>query len=105
MKEITDLTYNSSLIYKNHDLPFILYFYTNSCVYCKPVEKKISEIEIPIYKINLEENLKLKEAFNVRMIPTIILCNKNKKIKLKRSGELISKKELLEIVKKENFDD
>lgn len=60
----------------NNKESFIVDFYANWCGKCHSVaamlEKYKDKVEIPIYKINIQDNLSLKEKYEVLQLPTII---------------------------------
>jgi len=64
--------------------PCVLDFYADWCSPCKPQETILTElskenVEIDFYKINVEEEPDLAELFNIKNLPTIILCSKEQK--------------------------
>lgn len=55
---------------------FLVDFYSDYCGKCRQVaqwvEKKKDQINMPIYKINIDHRKKLQQKYNISMLPTII---------------------------------
>jgi len=68
-------------LYKN-DIPCIIDFYATWCKPCKTIDRVLTKLEkqntdIIFYTIDIEEEYELAEIFNIKNLPTMILCSKN----------------------------
>lgn len=72
LQSITDSNYDS-LVQENKEI--IIDFYGTWCGPCKMQEKILenSNIGVPIFKCNIDENLDLATIFNIQTLPTLIL--------------------------------
>jgi thioredoxin 1 len=77
MQVLTDQNFEE--IIKNSKLPVLVDIYTDWCPPCKilgPILDKLSEeysSKVSFYKMNLDENPKTGESFQVDRIPTVLL--------------------------------
>ena len=66
---------------------YLLDFYATWCNPCKMLSKVIEgmESDVPVYKVNIEENIELAKKFNVRGVPSLALM-KNGESAATKSG-------------------
>ena len=63
----------------NNTLPtegvYLLDFYATWCQPCKMLMEVIKDMDsdVPVYKVNIEENMDLAKKFNVRGVPTLAI--------------------------------
>ena len=63
----------------NNTLPdedvYLVDFYATWCQPCKMLSKVLEDMEsdVPVYKVNIEENMDLAKKFNVRGVPTLAM--------------------------------
>ncbi|MBY9007190.1 MAG: thioredoxin family protein [Candidatus Lokiarchaeota archaeon] len=64
------------------DYPKILFFSSQHCMPCKPVEEKLKRINISMFgkrlqidkiNINMQENRELINEYNITSVPTLII--------------------------------
>ncbi|MFX1313230.1 MAG: thioredoxin family protein [Promethearchaeota archaeon] len=69
----------------NQGYPKILFFSSNHCVPCKPVEEMLKNINISHFgkklriqkiSIELEENRKFMQEYRITSVPTLIIADK-----------------------------
>lgn len=67
------------------DYPQILFFSSNHCAPCRPVEEMLKKINISLFGkklkiekvlIDLEENRKLTQKYRITSVPTLIIAEK-----------------------------
>ena len=63
----------------------VLDFYADWCAPCKPQENVLNELSkdysgIEFYKVNVEDEYELAKLFNIKSLPTIIVCGKENKV-------------------------
>lgn len=63
---------------------FIIDFYSTWCNPCKTQDIVLNELsketeDVEFYKVNVEEEYELAELFNIRNLPTILICGKETK--------------------------
>ena len=70
-------------MYSNQDYPKILFFSSNHCAPCKPVEEMLKKINISMFgkklnieRIDIEKNHKVTQEYQVTTLPTIIVADK-----------------------------
>ena len=72
-------------MFNDQDYPKILFFTSNHCAPCKPVEEMLKKINISMFgnklyieKIDIKEsiNRKIIEEYRVTSIPTVIIADK-----------------------------
>jgi thiol-disulfide isomerase/thioredoxin len=70
-------------MYSNQDYPKILFFSSNHCAPCKPVEEMLKKINISMFgkklnieRIDIEKNHKVTQEYKVTALPTIIIADK-----------------------------
>ncbi len=70
-------------MYSNQDYPKILFFSSNHCAPCKPVEEMLKKINISMFgkklnieRIDIEKNHKATQEYKVTALPTIIIADK-----------------------------
>jgi thioredoxin-like negative regulator of GroEL len=70
-------------MYNDQDYPRILFFSSDHCAPCRPIEEMLKKINISMFgkklkieKIDIEKNHKLTKQFNVISLPTIIIADK-----------------------------
>ncbi|MFW9829160.1 MAG: thioredoxin family protein [Candidatus Thorarchaeota archaeon] len=65
--------------------PKILFFSSNHCAPCKPVEEMLKRINISLFgkklriekiSIDLEENRKFTQKYHITSVPTLIIADK-----------------------------
>jgi len=69
----------------NQGYPKILFFSSNHCAPCKPVEEMLKKINISLFgkklriekiSIDLEENRKFTQEYRITSVPTLIIADK-----------------------------
>jgi len=67
----------------NETYPKILFFSSNHCAPCKPVEEMLKRINISMFgkklfiqKIDVEKNYNLTKQYKIISLPTIIIADK-----------------------------
>ena len=60
--------------------PCVLDFWADWCVPCKNQEIILNDLnksysDVEFYKINVEEEYELAEIFNIKNLPTVIICS------------------------------
>jgi len=69
----------------NQGYPKILFFSSNHCAPCKPVEEMLKRINISLFgkklriekvSIDLEENRKVTQEYRITSVPTLIVADK-----------------------------
>jgi len=74
---------------ENNELPdeglYLLDFYATWCNPCKMLTKVIEDMEsdVPVYKVNIEENMELAKKFNVRGVPALALMKNDESVATK----------------------
>lgn len=70
-------------MYDNQEYPKILFFSSNHCAPCKPIEEILKKINISMFgkrlnieKIDIEKNHKVTRDHNITSVPTIIIADK-----------------------------
>jgi len=92
----------NNCIYTN-EIPCIIDFHATWCKPCKTVEKTLNILEkenptIIFYSVDIEEEYELAEIFNIKNLPTIILCSIDDTVKLMGNiGETKIQEELYKI--------
>ena len=73
----------------NNTLPnenlYLLDFYATWCNPCKMLSKVIEDMEsnVPVYKVNIEENMELAKKYNVRGVPALALIKNDEPVATK----------------------
>lgn len=64
---------------------YLLDFYATWCNPCKMLSKVIEgmESDVPVYKVNIEENIELAKKFNVRGVPSLALIKDDEPVATK----------------------
>ncbi len=84
------------------DKPCIVDFYAPWCRYCKNLEPLLVEMsklydgQLYIYKVDVDQEADLEAAFNIRTIPTLLLCPTNKPWSLTLG--VLTKQQLKELI-------
>lgn len=84
------------------EIPVLVDFYADWCGPCKMMSPILEEVakdmqdKIKICKVNIDENIKLAEKYNIMSIPTIAVFEDGK-IKNKCIG-LIDKEEIIKLI-------
>lgn len=70
-------------MYNDQDYPKILFFSSNHCAPCRPIEEMLKKINISMFgkklkieKIDIEKSHKLTKEYNIITLPTIIIADK-----------------------------
>ncbi len=70
-------------MYESTNYPKILFFSSNHCAPCLPVEEMLKRINISMFgkklnieKIDIEENHKMTQEYSVTSLPTLIIADK-----------------------------
>jgi thiol-disulfide isomerase/thioredoxin len=70
-------------MYNDQDYPRILFFSSDHCAPCKPVEEMLKRINISMFgkklkieKIDVEKNYSLTKDHNIISLPTILIAEK-----------------------------
>ena len=74
--KLTDDTFEESIM--SSDVPVVVDFWADWCGPCKMIGPILEDIDaeddsVTIAKVNVDENQKIAQAFEVRSIPTMIL--------------------------------
>lgn len=62
------------------DKPCLVDFHAPWCVYCKALSPILDQLaeeyddKLDIYKVDVDQEAELESAFNIRMIPNLLLC-------------------------------
>jgi len=64
---------------------YLLDFYATWCNPCKMLSKVIEDMEsdVPVYKVNIEDNMELAKKFNVRGVPALALMKDDEPVATK----------------------
>src|SRR6056300_787278 len=64
---------------------YLLDFYATWCNPCKMLSKVIEgmDSDVPVYKVNIEENMELAKKFNVRGVPSLALIKDDEPVATK----------------------
>ena len=78
--ELNESSISSNWNYKS-ERPCVIDFYADWCGPCKqltPILKQISQedLNVDIYKVNVDDSHELSVAFGIKSIPTLLFCNK-----------------------------
>ncbi len=70
-------------MYDNQDYPKILFFSSNHCAPCAPVEEILKRVNISMFgkklqieKIDVQKNAKLTSEYKVTSLPTLIIADR-----------------------------
>jgi len=86
---------NEKCEYKNN-IPCVIDFNATWCTPCKSIHKTLTEMEkensnIIFYSVDIEEEYELAEIFQIKNLPTLIMCSKeNEPIKI--TGNIMKQK-------------
>jgi thioredoxin 1 len=89
--QVTDASFEADIVKAGR--PVLLDFWAEWCAPCKMIAPMLSEIateykeKVTIAKLNIDENPKTPQRFNVRGIPTLILF-KNGQVEGQKVGAL-----------------
>ena len=89
------------------DKPAVVDFYADWCGPCKAISPILDEIakeyagELYIYKINVDNDPYIADAFNIQAIPTLLFIPMEGRYKVQTGG--MSKEELVEKIKEHCF--
>jgi thioredoxin 1 len=71
------------VIQDNKDKPIFVDFYADWCGPCKKlgpqIDKVVEELQCVLIKVNVDENYKLAEKFNISSIPKVVLYKNGEK--------------------------
>lgn len=81
LKEITQAEYDAM----DHSVPMLVEFYSKTCGPCKMLAFVLKDIDknmpdFPIYQIDFDENIELKERLNVKGFPTMIFFKNGQEV-------------------------
>ncbi len=85
--------------------PAIIDFFATWCGPCKmlsPILDELSEEyegKVDFYKVDVDKEAELEEAYNIRTVPTLLLCNADGSFK--QMLGTVTKNELKKIIEKE----
>ena len=91
IKHVTDASFEADVVKSNG--PVLVDFWAEWCGPCKMIAPMLNEIadeyqgKVNIVKVNIDENPKTPQKFNVRGIPTLILF-KNGQVEGQKVGAL-----------------
>lgn len=76
---------------KKHSKECLLLFLKLNCFHCKIVKKRLESLipdfnDVKIFMIDINQEKELSNIFNIHIVPTCILLDKNGKIKRIESG-------------------
>lgn len=89
------------------DKPAIVDFYADWCGPCKAISPILEEIakeyagELYIYKINVDNDPYIADAFNIQAIPTLLFIPMEGRYKVQTGG--VAKEELVNMIKENCF--
>ena len=89
------------------DKPAVVDFYADWCGPCKAISPILEEIakeyagELYIYKINVDNDPYIADAFNIQAIPTLLFIPMEGRYKVQTGG--VSKEELVNMIKENCF--
>ena len=89
------------------DKPAVIDFYADWCGPCKAIAPTLEEIakeyngELYIYKINVDDDGDIADAFNISAIPTLLFIPMEGRYAVKRGA--MSKEELVNVIKENCF--
>ena len=89
------------------DKPAVVDFYADWCGPCKAISPILEEIakeyagELYIYKINVDNDPYIADAFNIQAIPTLLFITSEGRYKVQTGG--VSKEELVNMIKENCF--
>lgn len=86
MLEVTDSSFSQDVI--NSDVPVLVDFWAPWCGPCKSLAPLLEEIaednpSIKVVKLNVDENPKTAQAYNIRSIPCMILFKQGQILDMK----------------------
>ena len=72
----------------------VLKFYADWCSPCKMLSKTLEDVqtEVIIENINIDDNFKVSQEYNIRSIPTMVMLDENTEVK--RKTGIMTKEEL-----------
>lgn len=86
----------------NSDVPVLVDFWTSWCGPCQMLSPIVDQVatehtDFKVGKVNTDDEMDLAMRFNISSIPCLIVFNGGKEVK--RSVGLISKEQIIELVK------
>ena len=102
MSVITLTKNNFDDVVVNSDKPVLIDFWATWCGPCKMLSPVVDEVaeendDIKVCKVNVDDEGELAIKFGVMSIPTLVVMNNGEEVK--RSVGVISKSEILDMVK------
>jgi thiol-disulfide isomerase/thioredoxin len=76
----------------------ILKFYTETCMPCRALGKLLEKVEVPVENVNVMEDIKRVDEYNICTTPTLIFLNEEDK-EVARTIGMVTLSDIQEIIR------